>query len=381
MKTKDNNVLFIHDKRHVGGGNTYTHGLVTALRVGGWRVDLIEGETSMNIAKRLLNFEGEIVVWSVYAEFPLVVYLLAIILGKKCMFIVYGIWSYESRAMYWKRVSLGESMERLVFDSVIHAQQLLFSLLATRIVHLSNYGKSLFLNAFSMKLLTRKTHVVIYGGVNKEIFRYVSDNKKVRQKLGMRENDIVLLMVGRIDNRKNYFEGVEILERLTKRRLKKPVVLYLILGSGSFGNDFSYMEPLFDKISVSGIGINIRIVTGVDSERLAMFYQAADAYLMLSTQLETFGLVTLEAMACGCPVFGYDACATSEVMGPKLRSFLVESSHQEELVIKISNYLNMPNEYKQRLSEKLISRASQLTWENSCSNMLLQEKKIDKSLL
>ena len=49
---------------------------------------------------------------------------------------------------------------------------------------------------------------------------------------------------------------------------------------------------------------------------MALWYEAADLFVLPTTALECFGLITMEAFAHGCPVLSTDAAAVPESMRP-----------------------------------------------------------------
>jgi len=59
-----------------------------------------------------------------------------------------------------------------------------------------------------------------------------------------------------------------------------------------------------------------RVVHWVFDEDLVRYYQAADVFVLPSVAFEGFGLVTLEALACGTPVLGTPVGATPEILRP-----------------------------------------------------------------
>ncbi len=54
----------------------------------------------------------------------------------------------------------------------------------------------------------------------------------------------------------------------------------------------------------------------VDDDALALAYQAADLFVLPTRELEGFGLVTVEAMASGCPAVATPVGASPEILGP-----------------------------------------------------------------
>lgn len=65
-----------------------------------------------------------------------------------------------------------------------------------------------------------------------------------------------------------------------------------------------------------GAAERIRLLGRLSDEQLRLAYQAADAFLLPTRALECFGLISIEAMAFGCPVIATDAGAIPEVLRP-----------------------------------------------------------------
>ncbi|MFA6250546.1 MAG: glycosyltransferase [Candidatus Shapirobacteria bacterium] len=76
-----------------------------------------------------------------------------------------------------------------------------------------------------------------------------------------------------------------------------------------FGRDFAGFESDLKKIS----GPTIEFLGEVDQLQKAKLYSQAKAFIFCSDQ-EDFGIMPVEAMACGCPVIGYNAGGTSETV-------------------------------------------------------------------
>ncbi|MCA1659114.1 MAG: glycosyltransferase [Verrucomicrobiaceae bacterium] len=131
-------------------------------------------------------------------------------------------------------------------------------------------------------------------GVNTERFSPIpNDAQQTRSSLGIAARAKLLLYVGRLAPEKNTATLFKAFEILTKRR--PPEFHLLIIGDGPQREKLRRLEEQTGNIKW------IQYCT--DSQELARFYRAADAFVHPGTE-ETFGLVALESQACGTPVVG-----------------------------------------------------------------------------
>jgi glycosyltransferase involved in cell wall biosynthesis len=66
----------------------------------------------------------------------------------------------------------------------------------------------------------------------------------------------------------------------------------------------------------AALGVSARFTGYVKDEDLPWLYRAADVFILPTRELEGFGLVAIEAMACGTPALGTPVGAIPEVLGP-----------------------------------------------------------------
>jgi glycosyltransferase involved in cell wall biosynthesis len=136
--------------------------------------------------------------------------------------------------------------------------------------------------------------------VDGEAFRSEGDAAvlaNLRSRYGLAADDRVLLTVARLWPG-DLYKGVDVTIRALPQILTDHSVKYLVIGRG---DDRPRLEALAEELGVADRVIFAGFVPTAD---LADHYRLASAYVMPSQ--EGFGIVYLEAMACGVPVIAGD---------------------------------------------------------------------------
>jgi D-inositol-3-phosphate glycosyltransferase len=136
---------------------------------------------------------------------------------------------------------------------------------------------------------------VVPCGVNLDLFHPI-EKQDARRQLGLRDDDRILLFVGRIEPLK----GVDILLGAAAQLEAESDCFVLVIGGDNTARE-GELAHLRHLASELGIAEQVNFLGAVDHERLPLFYSAADVCVVPSFY-ESFGLVALEAMACGTPV-------------------------------------------------------------------------------
>ena len=125
----------------------------------------------------------------------------------------------------------------------------------------------------------------------------------LRQQYGL-VNATVLMTVARLWSG-DIYKGVDVTIRALPKILQRfPEVKYLVIGRG---DDRPRLENLAKEL---GVGDRVIFAGFVATEALIDHYRLADAYVMPSQ--EGFGIVYMEAMACGIPVLSGDADGSAD---------------------------------------------------------------------
>ena len=158
--------------------------------------------------------------------------------------------------------------------------------------------------------------VKIPGAADTARFRPAADRRAVKQALGLPTDRPVLLTVRNLEARMGLDLAIRAMAVL-KREL--PEALLLIGGRGSVRRE---LESLSASLGLDG---HVRFLGFILDTALPLYYQAADLFVLPTRELEGFGLVTVEALACGTPVLGTPVGATPEILLPLSPSLVFRS--------------------------------------------------------
>ena len=149
-----------------------------------------------------------------------------------------------------------------------------------------------------------------------------------------------MLFVGRLERLK----GVEvaILALALLRDRAHDDVRLLILGEDSMDGDESEMERLKAIATAAGVRDRVDFLGSVAHHELPYFYSAADVCVMPSYS-ESFGLVGLEAQACGRPVVGSGVTGLRSVVRDDVSGYLIDSHDPATYAERIGRLLDNPD--------------------------------------
>ncbi|WP_237180224.1 glycosyltransferase family 4 protein [Rhodoplanes sp. Z2-YC6860] len=151
------------------------------------------------------------------------------------------------------------------------------------------------------------------------------------------QGSTVLLTVGRLasaERYKGFDQVIELMPRLVERF---PSLKYLVVGGG---DDRGRLEKKAKELGVSG---NVVFAGQIPEAEKVAHYNLADAFVMPSTG-EGFGIVLIEAAACGLPVIGSRADGSREALLDGRLGRLVDPKSPSELYAAIVDALQSPGE-------------------------------------
>jgi glycosyltransferase involved in cell wall biosynthesis len=148
-----------------------------------------------------------------------------------------------------------------------------------------------------------------------------------------------------------------LIEAMKKVAQQIPNVLLLIGGKGP---EAERLQGLVEEYKLQP---NVQMVGFIPDEKLAKYYRAADVFVLPTTALEGFGLVTVEALACGTPVIATPIGASPELLGPLDGRLLTQSPAPEDLAQAIVDFLT--SSWRNELSTEQLRDyvMSRYTWQ------------------
>ena len=202
---------------------------------------------------------------------------------------------------------------------------------------------------------------ILTPGVDQTLFKPGEQNS-ARKSLGLVEAP-TLLFVGRIQE----FKGLDVAIEALSLSANNDVRLVVVGGlSGNRGTE-TYLD-IRRRIERCGLEERILFVDPQPHQLLPTYYQAADACLVPSRS-ESFGLVALEAAACGLPVIASNVGGLRDNVVDGVTGLLVNERDPAEFAAAIDNLLEH-QELRRLMGRRGVERASLNSWGLGASNAI-----------
>lgn len=204
--------------------------------------------------------------------------------------------------------------------------------------------------------------VIIHPGVDVASFRPGLDVSGLRESVGIAPEEKLVISVGRLSRRKGFDQVLRAIARLRQERIP---VRYLIAG---VGEDADYLDGLIREHGLQNIAHRLGAVSATDLPR---WMNACDVLAMPNRDIdgdsEGFGMVFIEASACGKPCLAGTAGGTASAVLDEVTGLRVDGDSIDEVTAGLRRLLQDPG-WAARLGQAGLNRVvGQFTWEHVAS--------------
>ncbi len=203
-------------------------------------------------------------------------------------------------------------------------------------------------------------HVEVWArGVDSELFSPSRRDMAWRRALGIADTEVVVSFAGRLVKEKNTAVFVRVLNRLIAQGLP---VRPLIIGDGP-------------ELAEMRRGLPTGVFAGfLHGEDLARAYASSDIFFFPS-ESETFGNVTLEAMASGLPAVNAIASGSTSLVVEGVTGHLLRASDDDALAQRIGALVS-DADMRQRMGQAARERALDFSWDAILAGLVASYRQV-----
>lgn len=206
---------------------------------------------------------------------------------------------------------------------------------------------------------------LIYPGVDVERFRPGLPCDDLKRSIGLAQAQTLILAVGRLSRRKGFDTVIRALRRILDEGFD---VRFALIG---IGEDMGYLKKLAHEL---GVDDRVDFLGHVPMVDLPRWYNACDVFLMPNREIngdtEGFGMVFLEAAACGKLAIAGCAGGTGAAVLHGETGFRVDGSDEREIVERLEQLIADPA-LRERLGDNAHRRVvAEFSWQSVAQRTL-----------
>lgn len=213
------------------------------------------------------------------------------------------------------------------------------------------------------KQVKKMTHfrnelIVIPSGIDLKKFSNLPSKEDCRKELQIPQGELTFGLIGRFDVQKGQLLLLEAMEICPNKNFN-----VVLLGEPTIGEGDTYFNQMKEVISHEEL--KNRVFLKPYRKDTGIFYKAID-WMVMATKAETFGMVTVESIACGTPVLGSNAGGTPEIIQNGDNGRLFETLNAKDLAKQIENIINQKVQLN---SDELINQAKVYDHQTVCQSV------------
>jgi glycosyltransferase involved in cell wall biosynthesis len=194
-----------------------------------------------------------------------------------------------------------------------------------------------------LPLNSHHNFTVIHNGLDLSKLENSENSELARKSLGVAAEDVVILLLGTVCERKGQQDLVKALSLLPDKWHNK--IRCFIVGD----RPSIYSNQLADLVDELPKNLQQRVTVVPETSETGKYYQAADIFVCTS-RVESFPRVILEAMACDLPIITTPVFGIKEQVRPGINGLFYTPDRPEELAASLHTLLE-DKSLRQRLAE------------------------------
>ncbi len=211
--------------------------------------------------------------------------------------------------------------------------------------------------------------VTIPPGVDTSHF-YPIPPDEAKQFIGLKPENRMILFVGRIEPLKGIDTLIQAMSCLRVAELYRPVHLAIIGGEPDvdpvdMSAEMARLQKLCDDLCMGGMVVFL----GKRGQDTLPYYYSAAEVLVMPSLYESFGMVALEAMACGIPVIASEVGGLGYLVQNGTTGFTIPDSEPEMLCEKLTWLLGDPH-LRETMSLRAAEYAMDYAWEKIAAQVV-----------
>lgn len=198
--------------------------------------------------------------------------------------------------------------------------------------------------------------------------------------VGVPPEEKMLLFVGRIEPLKGIDKIIHAIANLRKGDVLSNCPHYLIIIGGDPDAPAAEMNEEMQRLQLLSRDLeigNLVLFLGKQSQDTLPYYYSAAEMVLVPSHYESFGLVALEAMACGTPVIATQVGGLTHLIKDGVTGFTVPDDDPQQLELSMTQLI-CKEEIRQQMSNQALAYAKSYSWEKIAPRIVVEYQRLIK---
>ena len=208
---------------------------------------------------------------------------------------------------------------------------------------------------------------VVNPGVDLEVFN-IGDKQKARKEFGIPQDAIVFTFVGRVQPLKAPDVLIKAAHQFIQKNPQLKNKVRIVICGGLSGTGFDHPDSLMQLVKELDLSENVMFLPPSTREKLATLYQAS-TLVAVPSYSESFGLVAVEAQACGTPVIATNVGGLKTVVADNVSGLLV-NGHDARTWAEALAQISLNEDLAKQFQVGARQHAAKFSWDKTVEGLI-----------